>query len=148
MDLLSAAQKAAITAAFDDLHDTFKKTVYLFTKVVPQHTTISDNHNYLFNQTKPVVPSEPSYTKTSITARVKHMDRSEIAKIPGTQAQTNIQLPEGLIRLKVQDDDYAAIRKAAKIDFEGLTYTLFSDAGKIGPFKTNYYTLYFKRADA
>lgn len=148
MDLLSAAEKAAISAAFDDLHDTFKKTIYLFTKVVAQHSTISDNHNYLFGQTKPVSVSEPSYTKTSILARVKHMDRSEIAKIPGAQAQTNIQLPEGLLRLKVQDEDYASVRKAAKIDFEGLTYTLFSDAGKIGPFTTNYYTLYFKRGDA
>ncbi len=148
MDLLSSSQKQEIKAVFDDLHDTFKKEIIVFTKSVGTYSGQTSGHNYLFDKNTPRVVAEPEYTSSTIYARVKHMDRSEIAKIPGIQAQTNIQLPEGLIRLKIKNEDYALLSKASKIAYSGLTYTLFSDAGKIGPFDAEYYTMYYKRGDA
>ena len=148
MDLLSSSQRTEIKSVFDDLHDTFKKEIKVFTKKLASYSGPSNNQNYLFDKNSPRTIAEPEYTSTSIYARVKHMDRSEIAKIPGIQSQTNIQLPEGLLRLKIQSSDYQTLVKAAKIDYGGLTYSLFSDAGKIGPFEAEYYMLYYKRSDA
>lgn len=147
MDLLTSTEKTAISAVFDNLHDTFKRSVKVFTKTLASYTGISANHNALFGTNKTQNPTEPAATVTTILARVKFMDKSEVGKIPGLNTGSNLSLPEGTIRLKVSDDDYALLRKAVKIEYGGLSYVLHSDAGKIGPFDVNYYTLYFSRAD-
>lgn len=146
-DLLSVSQKAAISSAFDDLHDTFKRPIKVFSKVIANHSNTNTNYNGIFGQNKTQNPSEPTTTSTTIYARVKNMDKSEVGKISGINTGTNISLPEGTIRIKVPDDDYATLKKAIKIEYGGLTYVLHSDPGKIGPFDINYYTLYFSRAD-
>ena len=146
-DLLSSTEKAAISAGFDDLHDTFKRPVKVFSKVVTTFNNTSSNHNGLFGQNKISNPQEQSVTSSTIYARVKFMDKSEIGKISGINTGTNISLPEGTIRLKISDADYPLVKKSVKIEYGGLPYVLHSDAGKIGPFDINYYTLYFSRAD-
>jgi hypothetical protein len=148
MDLFSSSERDEVRSAFDDIHDSFKKAVIVFSKSVTSYSGQNSEHNYLFNRDKPVTVSEPSYSQETIYARVKFMDRHEIAKIPGLSSQTNINLPEGLLRIKILDSDYNKVRKAAKFAYEGVTYTLFSDPVKIGPFTHDYYACYLKRADA
>lgn len=146
-DLFSQTEKTAISLVFDDIHDSFKRPVKVFTKVVANHSNTSANFNGIFGQNKIQNPSEPTLTSETIQVRVKHMDKSEVGKISGINTGTNISLPEGAIRLKVPEQYYNLIKKSSKIEFAGLTYALHSDAGKIGPFDINYYTLYFSRAD-
>lgn len=145
-DLLSSSEKAAISSGFDDLHDTFKRAITVFTKVAPS-SSITSNSNYLFGKTSAQNPSEPSVTTSTIYARVFSRDKMDVGKIPGINSGSNIALPEGSIRLKISESDYALVKKSVKIEYNGLPFVLHSDAGKIGPFDINYYTLYFKRAD-
>jgi hypothetical protein len=146
-DLLSSTEKAAISSALGHVADTFKRPVRVFSKTVSTFSNTSSNHNGLFGQNKTTNPQEQSVTSSIIHARVKFMDKSEIGKISGINTSTNISLPEGSIRLKISDEDYTLVKKSVKIEYGGLNYVLHSDAGKIGPFDINYYTLYFSRTD-
>jgi hypothetical protein len=144
-DLLSSAEKTAISAAFDDLHDTFKRTITVFTKTIT--TDISNDYNGLWGKDDTPVVRENDVTSSTIEARLKFVDKAEYDKLPMEKSATNLAFPNGVIRLKIKDENYDLVRNSFKIEFGGLTYRLLSDAGKIGPFDINYYTLYFVRAD-
>lgn len=146
-DLLSSSEKLAISLAFDDLHDTFARDIRVFIKTLTTHSGVSSGSNSLWDRAKPVSPTEESVSVSTITARLKFMDKAELEKIPVNNTATNLSFPNGVIRLKVKDEDYNTVKKSVKIEYGGLPYKLYSDAGKIGPFNVNYFTLYFVRAD-
>ena len=92
--LISAAQKAAFQSAFNDLHDTFARTIYIYKEA--QSTVISTNpkYNSIYqqNQSRSQVVSR-KVVSSSFQARITYdTDRS----------QSNLTSPEVESQLKLK----------------------------------------------
>ena len=48
--LLTAAEKAALQSAFDDLHDTFARDIYIFKEAKNVVMSTNPNYNPIYNQ--------------------------------------------------------------------------------------------------
>lgn len=140
--LISDAIQNEISGVYTDIHDTFKRDIYLYT---PQKITIpaSSDFNPLYGRSPstPQVASEVTLIKSTITARVYYPDRS----LEMDQAGFNIADSTGRVRLKLLKDDFESLKKATKIEIDDVLFTVAGDPHIEGPFKSAYYMVYLER---
>lgn len=147
MSFLTDAEKTAINSVFDELHDTFKRsiTVYRIGKSALVATDASFNGMYEKTLGKQG-GAKPTYTKTTIYARIKYFSKAELAG-PDLQGQTGVYIPSGTVRLKVTAADYESLKGAEKIEIDGQLYKLLAMPVAVGPFGVNHYAIYLTRSD-
>lgn len=147
-DLISSGEKENIQDAFEDIHDTFKRPVYVYTNNEGTFVGIGFDDNSAFGDDDGRT-TRPNLTKSTIYARIKYLDKPYLATIQDQDigAQLKVEFPEGTIRLKVARADYETLRKATRLEVDGQAYTLRSEPAKRGPFKNNFFTIYLQRSN-
>lgn len=143
MDLIPESLKAEIDNVFDDIHDTFKQTVYVY---VTQETSlpVSADFNPLFGRGSSTAKSSTDRVevKHEIQARVFYLGNAEERE---PDSSLNIPDSEGKVRLKVKEADMELVYKASKLEVDGVLYRLFGDPKVAGMFSNKFWVVILER---
>jgi flagellar assembly factor FliW len=144
--ILSADQKAALNSAFDDIHQTFARDIFVFKEA--SHTVISTDANYnpYYNtagQTTSVINTPVS---GQFKARIQYNDdfKKEYWSELKSESQIKLAVVKGTVRLKIDLDAYTFIKDSKRFDIDGGRFVLDSTFRGHGLFDVKYYTLYLK----
>tara|TARA_R110002020_G_scaffold21871_8_gene74142 strand:+ start:841 stop:1287 length:447 start_codon:yes stop_codon:yes gene_type:complete len=143
--LLTEAEKTNINSALSDIHDTFARDIYVY---VEERSSVPAelNYNPLYGRTKNTaeISSENTLTQYTYSARVFYKTEQEEELVDGN-GQMNLTASEGQVRIKVKSDAYEKIKICSKIEVDNELYVVDSDAKVIGPFGSQFYSLFLKR---
>ena len=145
--LLSSEQKNNIANVFDDMHDTFARSITIFQQRNDLFVATNNTYNALYKRLQNSTTKRLQVTQTTVQARILYAQDQREIDLPGTRAQVNVPLGEGVVRVKLEQAGYDLFKKAAKIEIDGEAFRIVSDASKVGPFVVKFYTLYLRRAD-
>lgn len=142
--LLDSIQKSSIHDVFDNVHDTFKRDIYIYVTEEETFIDTDGNHNPLYgdSEQRRRTKEAEQYTKG---ARIKYMGEQDRIYGVGVGSQIGISFPNGGIRLKVDEETYNLIKKAKKIRVDDRLCELVSSPSRPGPFNPNYWTIYLKQ---
>jgi hypothetical protein len=144
--LLTSTEKTAIDNALSDVHDTFARDIYVFVKEASS-VPAELNYNPLYGKSKNAV-SVPSVddilTKYTFSARIFY-NNSQPEEIIDGNAQMNLLASDGKVRVKVKSAAYEKIKICSRIEVDDQLYVVDGDPKIIGPFDTQFYSIYLKR---
>ena len=144
--LLTDAEKTAINSALSDVHDTFARDIYVYVKEASS-VPAELNYNPLYGRTKNTasLPSSDNVlTKYTFAARIFYNNRQP-EEIVDANAQMNLLSSDGKIRIKVQSDAHEKIKICSRIEVDGELYVVDGDPKIIGPFDSQFFSIYLKR---
>ena len=144
--LLTDAEKTAINSALADVHDTFARDIYVYVKEASS-VPAELNYNPLYGRTKNTasLPSSDNVlTKYTFAARIFYNNRQP-EEIVDANAQMNLLASDGKIRIKVQSDAHEKIKICSRIEVDGELYVVDGDPKIIGPFDSQFFSIYLKR---
>jgi len=145
--LISDSDKVGIGNVFNDMHDTFAREVTVFQRKNDIFVATNGTYNALYNRLSSQETKRETVTQTTVQARIKYNQDQKEIDLPGTRAQVNVPLGEGVVRVKIDPAGYALFKKASNIEIDGQALRIVTDAGRIGPFTVHFYTLYLRPAD-
>jgi len=144
--LLTSAQQSAIQSALSEVHDTFARDIYVYIEkqVATRPSTL--NYNPLYGRTKDTaqVSSQTELVKHTIQARVS-FSPNQGESIVDAGGQFNLTASHGKVRIKVDSDGWEKVQDCTRIEIDNELYIVDSDAKNVGPFSTQYYTVFLKR---
>ena len=143
--LLTAAQKAALQGAFNDLHDTFAREIYVYKEAKSISIATNPSYNAIYHQNAAQSKIETKQVQSgSFMARITYdTDRAEQnISSPEIDSQLKIKIPDGTVRIKLDKTGYQYIKKAKRVDFDGRRFSITSDVRPNGLFEPNYYTFF------
>ena len=145
--LIPEADKVGIGNVFNDMHDTFARAVTVFQKKNDIFVATNSTYNALYGRLNNQQSTRQTVTQTTVQARILYRQDQKEIDLPGTRAQVNVPLGEGVVRVKIDQAGYDLFKKATNIEVDGQALRIVTDAGRIGPFKVHFYTLYLRPAD-
>ena len=145
--LISDTDKTAIGNVFNDMHDTFARPVTVFQKKNDIFVATNSTYNALYGRLNNQQTTRSTVTQTTVQARIKYNQDQKEIDLPGTRAQVNVPMGEGVVRVKIDPAGYDLFKKASNIEIDGQALRIVTDAGRIGPFSVHFYTLYLRPAD-
>lgn len=146
MDLLTSTEKSNIMSAFEDLHDTFGRSINIFKLQSGATVIITDpSNNALYSQNLNGDHADPVLQSFSKVARIRYSPDQSATNGSTTNAQVNISWPVGSVRLKVDAETLELIEDSQKIEVDGHLCEIASEQAEIGPFDPQYKTVYLKR---
>lgn len=144
--LLTASQKSAIQSALSEVHDTFARDIYVYIEkqVATRPSTL--NYNPLYGRTKDdsKLNAQTELVKHTIQARVS-FSPTQNESIVDAGGQFNLTASQGRVRIKVDSDGYEKVKDSARIEIDDILFVVDSDAKNVGPFSTQFYTVFLKR---
>ena len=143
---LSASQKSSISAVFDNMHDTFARTITIYQVDTKIFVSTSSTYNALYKRLKDSAQQRTEVTSTTAKARILYVDKQLEKDLAGVSAQIKVPLSEGMVRVKIDASTYALFKKATQIEIDGTRFNIVSDDAGIGQFNITYYTVYLQRA--
>ena len=143
--LLTDAEKSAVNSALSDVHDTFARTIYVYVEEASS-VPAELNFNPLYGRNKNVakISSATTLSRHSFSARIFYKNEQKEDIIDGN-AQMNLVGSEGQVRIKVKSDAYEKIKICSKIEVDDELFVVDGDAKVIGPFDTQFYSIFLKR---
>lgn len=147
-NLVPDEMRGKIRAALEDVHETFSRDIVIFKRKTEAFVSSnSSTYNALYARLKNEQKTLGKVTQTTVKARIDYVDRQEKSTISGVNAQVNLSLPDGSVRLKVDASGHSLLKKSTRVEIDNQLYELISDSSKTGPFSVQYYIMYFKRKD-
>jgi hypothetical protein len=145
---LSTAARAQISGVFDNVHETFQRTITAYQDAESNIIVMSPSYNSLYG-TGGSSPSTVTKTVVSreISARIRYISGDEDFLFGASNAQVKVTIPRGSIRIKVATIDKDFIKEAKRIEFDGIRYNIVSDSVGIGPFAPNYFSFFLTPID-
>lgn len=143
--LISDDDKAAIQAVFTDIHDTFARDITVYKLGEAVFVDTDGSHNPLYSEESSLI-QENELVPFTVKARVKYGSQQGREGL-GANAQLGIQVPDGTIRLKVDETTYGLITEAKKIKVDDRLCELISAPARPGPFSPNFWTVFLKQID-
>ena len=143
--LLSAAQKAALQSRFGDLHDTFARDIYIYKEAQNVSITTSPNYNPKYDKNSVLSQTvTKKVQKETFKARITYdTDRAEpYVSSPEIDSQLKLKIPDGSVRIKIDQTGYNYIKEAKRIEFDGRRFSIESDVRPHGLFEPTYYTFF------
>lgn len=145
--LIPDSEKNAIGAVFNDIHDTFARDIIIFKRENEIFVATNATYNALYSRIKNAPTTRTKVTQATVKARILYQQDQREMDIPGTRAQVNVQMGEGVVRVKIDEAGYKLFNQASKIEIDGEVFRIVSDPSKVGPFTVKFYTVYLRRSD-
>ena len=147
-NLVPENMRQEVRAALENVHETFSREITIFKRKTESFVATTDStYNALYSRLKNQQGGLSRVSQTKIKARIDYIDRQERAPIAGLNAQVNVPLPDGSVRLKIDEAGYKILKQSSSVEIDGRLYELMSDSAKTGPFSVQYFIMYFKRKD-
>jgi len=149
-DLFTSSEKSDLESVFDDLHDTFGRSLIAFKDSTKTIISTNADFNYLYNNVKgdatKTIKNVTQYK--SIKARILYEDKQrETLYDAEANAQIKVDRPVGTVRLKVDKDGYDYLKDSKRIELDGKVFVFDSDVRPFGLFSPKYYTFYLRLAE-
>lgn len=144
---LTDAQKTALADVFNDMHDTFARTITVYKKKNKIFVATNETYNALYKRVKDGGTTRSEVTSTDVAARILYVDKQIERDMGGLKAQLNVPLSEGIVRIKIEKSGYELFKKAEEVEIDGARYNIISDDSVVGPFIVKFYTLYLQRSN-
>lgn len=142
---LSDSQKSAMQSVFQDLHDTFARPIYYYKEAKKVVLSTQPSFNSIYQQQSVPQTSVKKITQSgSFNARIQYdTDRSETSlNDDEINSQLKIRMPDGYVRIKVDEEGYGHLRDTKRLEFDGRRFSVESDVRPHGLFTPNYYTFF------
>lgn len=142
---LSAAEKAEMSAQFDNLHDTFGRNVVIYRD--PQRVDIVTSDDYISAYRDYRQGSNFTFDTVPVTGqfmmRIKWLDPRDEDLIPGLENP----LPGQVCRLKMKKEAYDFLNGSQSFYVDNVACEMVGVPRFHGLFDINFYTIYAKRRD-
>ena len=145
--LIPDSEKQKIANVFNDIHDTFARDIVIYKRENEIFVSTSSTYNALYSRIKNDPTTRSKVTKATVKARIAYASDQKEIDLPGTRSQINVQMDEGSVRVKIDQNGYELFTQAAKIEIDGEIFRIVSDPAKVGPFAVQFYTLFLRRAN-
>jgi len=144
--LLTDSQKTEIQAALSEVHDTFKRDIFVYIEEQVSTRPSVSSYNPIYGRAKDSArsTSQIELVKHTVEARVRYAV-SQDDYLASAKGQFNIKLSQGEVRIKVDLDGYNKVRKSSRIEIDDELFVVDSDSKNVGPFDTQFYTVILKR---
>ncbi|MDB4317702.1 hypothetical protein N9973_00230 [bacterium] len=144
--LLTSAQKLAIQNSLGEVHDTFARDIYVYIEKRIVTRPSNSNYNPLYGRAKDnsKLSAQTELVKHTVKARVSYAP-SQAESVVDAGAQFNLTASQGKVRIKVDLDGYEKVKDSSRIEIDDVLFAVDTDAKNVGPFSTQYYTLFLKR---
>ncbi len=146
ISFLTQAQKDTVDGLTDSIHATFSVLITAFK--IGQKTSLVSNPNYnsIYRQNQ-TATTEVEQSQ-DFQARVRYIKMGEeLFNNNDGSSQTSVQsriiLPDGSVKIKVDNTAHLYIKDCKRIEIGGLRYILFGNPRKIGFFDKTKYWEYF-----
>jgi len=147
-NLVPESMRNSVREALEDIHETFAREITIFKRKTESFVASSEStYNALYSRLKGQQKTLGKVTQTKVKARIDYVDRQEKSNVSAVNAQLNVPLPDGSVRLKIDQEGHSILKKSSRVEIDGQLYELISDSSKTGPFEVHYYIMYFKRKD-
>lgn len=147
-NLVPGSMRDSVRSALEDVHETFAREITIFKRKTESFVASSSStYNALYSRLKGEQKTLGKVTQTKVKARIDYIDRQEKSNVSAVNAQVNVPLPDGSVRLKIDEEGYSLLKKSSRVEIDEQLYELISDSSKTGPFQVHYYVMYFKRKD-
>ena len=144
--LISSGQKNQLENVFVDVHDTFSRTITIYTVKKKIFVATNQTYNALYSRIKDSTTEKKEITSTTVQARVQYMTKQYIEEEYALRAQTNLPISEGQLRIKLDEAGYTSFKFANRIEIDGVVWKIKTDASRIGLFSPKFYMLFLERA--
>lgn len=149
-NLISDTERTYLESLMDDMHDTFARDIVIIKDAKRVIISTDVNYNYLYNNVSgtfnTTVQNQPQ--KQTFQARILYGKKLLEDNMDGDiDSQTNIDLPAGHVRIKLNQDGYDYIKKAKRVTFDDKIFEIQSDDRPHGLFRPRYYTFYLRPLD-
>ena len=140
--LVSDAEKSAWANEFNNLHDTFARSVTVWK--TPERVVVSSdpNYNFLYNEQESI---EVEYIPVSgkFDCRIQWQDPSKMMGWPEIREEVR----GNICRIKAKKDFVDFISDAEKIEIDGRPVQSLGTNRPHGLFNIDFYTLYFRESE-
>jgi len=126
--LISTSERTGITAAFNDIFDTFKRQIVVYKE--PIKVLADLNSDMFFGYDLPFEAKPANYSYQIVSGSYYAMVRYADDMSSEDTHELNSSIPEGQVRVKVQVDAFNFIEsgKTEKIMFDDKNYNLVSES--------------------
>jgi hypothetical protein len=140
--LVSNEEKLLLASEFNDLHDTFSRSVIAWK--TPERIVVSSdpNYNFLYNEQESI---EVTYVPISGTfdCRIQWQDPSKMGGWPEIREEVR----GNICRIKAKKDFVDFISDAERIEIDGRPVQALGTNRPHGLFNIDFYTLFFKESE-
>lgn len=145
MNLISDTDKALMSQALNDLHDTFSRDIYVFKQKEITYINDSDpNFNFMYPSSSQVSGYVEDYG--IFKGRIAYLDKSRPAPYHFKAIDVRDDIYSMDVRLRLDASGAAFMAGAEKISLDGQTYQLVSDQRKHGLFDTAWTDFFLKKS--
>ena len=142
---LTADQVTKIKDLASTLHTTFARTITVYKNAKKTLIASTSTWNSLYKRTNTGANTSVEYTTISSTfaARIYYKDLSkEYLANEGQQGgtQNKIILPDGVVKIVVEETGYDYIREARRVEFDGRKFAIKSDGNPDGLVDNQFFT--------
>ena len=143
-------EKANLEKYIDDIHDTFARDVYYFKEAKNIVLKTSQTFNPIYGQNNPTFTNIKKVSQSGVfKARIKYdTDKSEsLLASPEIDSPLKIRHPDGLVRIKVNQEGKEILGKTKRLEFDGRRFSVESDVRPHGLFSPKYFTYFLIPTD-
>jgi len=144
--LISDSEKTTLNNVMDDQADTFSRPVTVIKDPVVTVPTASSSFNSIYGNAGATTPITYTEQSSTVQVRIQYGSMGEdyftASKSPN---QIKVDIPEGLVRMKIKASDYSSVSEAKRIKFDNQEFSVYSDFRGHGLFDTQFYTVMLKK---
>jgi len=121
-DLISNSDKSRFENVFDDIHDTFSRSINIFKTKQKTFVATNNTYNALYQRIKNEASSPKEVEIVSVKARISYVNRQEYEE--SNQIQLGIPISSGLTRIKIDEVGYKILKSSKDIEIDGELFML------------------------
>lgn len=147
--LITELQKESIRLIIDDVHETFAREINVFGKGCKVNISSSPTYNSIYGRKSSGERGlEVEPIKNTIKARIRYIDASsDFVTSSDVQSELNIKIPDGSVRLTVDQAGFTILKDASRCEFEGRKYEIISKGNPTGMFGPQYFEFFLMPTD-
>lgn len=147
--LISESQKEAIKLIIDDVHETFAREIDVFGKGRKVAISASPTFNSIYGKRSSGQDGfEIQAEKTTLKARIQYIDAgADFVTSSDIQSELNIKIPDGSVKITVDEVGFKILKEAFRCEFEGRTYEIISNGNPVGMFGPQYFHFFLMPTD-
>ena len=145
--LISSSEKSALNSIMNSQHDTFARPITVIKDAKEVVTTSSNSFNSIYGNAGATTSVTYTEQSSTVQARVQYGKRYDEQYFTDSNApsQLKVDVPEGLVRIKIKADDYSTVKAAKRIRFDNQEFSIYSDFRGHGLFDSQFYTIMLKK---
>lgn len=140
--LISESRQKSVEAVFKNLHDTFVKEITVYKNAQGVCISSSPAYNSIYGDKGPNQSIRYDTVSKVFQARIYFvkLEKEFLYDNQGVDSSNNkLILPQGFVKIIVEEEAYLFIKESRKLEFDGATYSIRSAGSPEGLFNNIFY---------